>query len=50
MSPFGIFYSFKAFRKKEGNSTTRLRHLIGHALVFTIGVAMILFYIRGGTN
>jgi hypothetical protein len=50
ISPFGIFYSFKAFRKKEGNSKARVRHLMGHALVFTIGVAMILFYIRGGQN
>lgn len=45
ISPFGLFYSFKAFRKKEANSTVRLWHLIGHLFVFVMVALLISLYI-----
>jgi hypothetical protein len=45
ISPLGLFYSFKAFRKKEGNSSVRVWHLIGHLLVFAVVGLLISFYI-----
>lgn len=32
-SPFGIFFTLKAFRTQEGNKTARVWHLICHVLV-----------------
>jgi hypothetical protein len=45
ISPLGLFYSFKAFRKKERNSSVRVWHLIGHLLVFVVVGLLTLFYI-----
>jgi hypothetical protein len=45
ISPLGIFYSFKAFRKKEANATVRLWHLICHLFVFVLVAAFLFIYI-----
>lgn len=45
ISPLGIFYIIKAFRKKEGSGTQRIWHLIGHVSVFVIVGLCTLVYV-----
>jgi hypothetical protein len=44
-APFGLFFSFKSFRRQEGTSRARIWHLIAHVFVlFLLGVIFLAYY------
>ena len=41
LAPFGLYYSCKSYKEKEGNSSKRLRYFLGHVFFSLLAIFFI---------
>ncbi len=42
LAPIGVYYSWKSYREKESNSTTRLKYFLGHFIFCLLALILII--------
>ena len=50
MSPIGLYYSWKSYKRKEGRSSTRFKYFLGHMFFCLLIILLILVIISDISN